>query len=696
MAQHPDRSLETRLRPRARGRRRAAARALLVVVRVLPALRPARDAGTARHVRDGEAQPRVRRRDGLRRACTCRRSTRSAPANAKGRNNALAGGARRSGLAVGDRRRRTAATRACTPSSARSTTSRAFAREARATRASRSRSTSRSSARRIIRTSREHPHLVRAPPRRQRAVRGEPAEEIRGHLSARFRRAPTGERCGRSCATSSSSGSSQGVRVFRVDNPHTKPFEFWRWLIADVQSRHPDTMFLAEAFSAAARDVPAREARLQPVVHVLHVAQHEAGAHGLLHGACRDGATTSGRTSGRTRPTSCTSTCNPAAGPRSWRARRSPLRSARATASTAPRSSCSRHEPREAGSEEYLDSEKYELRAWDLRPRRQSLQRVPRALERDPPRQSPRCSPTRHLTVPTTSTTSSSSATRSTAPTISTRHSRRREPRSAPCAERLHRRAARRMGARRGRARIRHTSSCPALAIDWQRPPRLRDARTRRMPACVYRIQAAAQHVASGTSTTSSDLRASDLTRPAIHGSTDAADDPLWYKDAVIYQLHVRSFFDSNDDGVGDFTGLTVEARLHRAARRQRDLAAAVLPLADARRRLRHRRLPRHQSRVRHAATTSRRSCARRTDRGLKVITELVVNHTSDQHPWFQAARTRPARLAGTQLLRLERHGQALPRDADHLHGHGSSRTGPGTRSPSSTTGTASSRISRI
>ena len=41
----------------------------------------------------------------------------------------------------------------------------------------------------------------------------------------------------------------QGVRVFRVDNPHTKPFEFWRWLIADVQGRHPDTLFLAEAFS---------------------------------------------------------------------------------------------------------------------------------------------------------------------------------------------------------------------------------------------------------------------------------------------------------------------------------------------------------------------------------------------------------------------------------------------------------------
>lgn len=42
---------------------------------------------------------------------------------------------------------------------------------------------------------------------------------------------------------------SRGVRIFRVDNPHTKPLEFWAWLIADVQSRHPDTIFLAEAFT---------------------------------------------------------------------------------------------------------------------------------------------------------------------------------------------------------------------------------------------------------------------------------------------------------------------------------------------------------------------------------------------------------------------------------------------------------------
>ena len=55
--------------------------------------------------------------------------------------------------------------------------------------------------------------------------------------------------CGWRCATSCCSGSTQGVRIFRVDNPHTKPLPFWEWLIADVRARHPDVIFLAEAFT---------------------------------------------------------------------------------------------------------------------------------------------------------------------------------------------------------------------------------------------------------------------------------------------------------------------------------------------------------------------------------------------------------------------------------------------------------------
>ena len=112
--------------------------------------------------------------------------------------------------------------------------------------------------------------------------------------------------------------------------------------------------------------------------------------------------------------------------------------------------------------------------------------------------------------------------------------------------------------------------------------------------------------------------RVTDTTDARMNKPTTAtADrDPLWYKDAVIYQLHVKSFFDGNNDGVGDFTGLLAEARLHRRTGRDRDLAAAVLSLAAARRRLRHRRLSRRASRLRHARATSRGSSTRRMSAG--------------------------------------------------------------------------------
>jgi maltose alpha-D-glucosyltransferase/alpha-amylase len=120
------------------------------------------------------------------------------------------------------------------------------------------------------------------------------------------------------------------------------------------------------------------------------------------------------------------------------------------------------------------------------------------------------------------------------------------------------------------------------------------------------------------------------------------ADDPSWYKDAVIYQLHVKAFFDSNDDGNGDFRGLTAKLDYIR------DLgvnAVWLLPfypsplkddgydVADY-----HNVHPQYGTRndFRHFVREAHR-------RDLKVITELVVNHTSDQHPWFQAARRAPA-----------------------------------------------------
>ncbi len=118
-------------------------------------------------------------------------------------------------------------------------------------------------------------------------------------------------------------------------------------------------------------------------------------------------------------------------------------------------------------------------------------------------------------------------------------------------------------------------------------------------------------------------------------------DDPLWYKDAVIYQLHVKAFFDSDDSGVGDFRGATEKLDYLQS------LGVNTLWL-----------LPFYPSPLKddgydisdywdvhpHYGTMDdfRAFVEQAHARGLRVITELVINHTSDQHPWFQAARRAP------------------------------------------------------
>src|ERR1700733_2520452 len=120
----------------------------------------------------------------------------------------------------------------------------------------------------------------------------------------------------------------------------------------------------------------------------------------------------------------------------------------------------------------------------------------------------------------------------------------------------------------------------------------------------------------------------------------DAAnrDDPEWYHDAVIYQLHLKSFFDSNDDGIGDFSGLLqkldyiVELGVN---------VVWLLPFYPSP------RLDDGYDISEYCAVhpdygtlrDARRFIREAHARGLRVITELVINHTSDQHPWFQRAR---------------------------------------------------------
>ncbi|UMY19182.1 maltose alpha-D-glucosyltransferase [Methylobacterium organophilum] len=118
--------------------------------------------------------------------------------------------------------------------------------------------------------------------------------------------------------------------------------------------------------------------------------------------------------------------------------------------------------------------------------------------------------------------------------------------------------------------------------------------------------------------------------------------DPQWYRDAIIYQIHVKSFFDSTNDGIGDFEGLTQKLDY------VRDLGVTAIWL-----------MPFYPSPLRDdgydiadyrdinpsygTMEDFRRFVEAAHERGLRVITELVINHTSDQHPWFQRAREAPA-----------------------------------------------------
>ena len=115
-------------------------------------------------------------------------------------------------------------------------------------------------------------------------------------------------------------------------------------------------------------------------------------------------------------------------------------------------------------------------------------------------------------------------------------------------------------------------------------------------------------------------------------------DDPLWYKDAVIYEVHVRAFFDGSGDGMGDFAGLTQKLDY------LLDLgvtAVWVLPFCPSPWRDDGYDISDYTN-VHPAYGTLRdfQNFLREAHaRGLRVITELVLNHTSDQHVWFQRSR---------------------------------------------------------
>ncbi|MGA6925552.1 MAG: maltose alpha-D-glucosyltransferase, partial [Desulfosarcina sp.] len=125
-------------------------------------------------------------------------------------------------------------------------------------------------------------------------------------------------------------------------------------------------------------------------------------------------------------------------------------------------------------------------------------------------------------------------------------------------------------------------------------------------------------------------------------GTSSLEDDPLWYKDAIIYQLHVKAFMDSDADGIGDFKGLSqkLDYLQHLGVTAIWLLPFYPSPLRDDGYDIAEYGGI-HPSYGRLADFKRFLRAAHR--RGLRVITELVINHTSDQHDWFKRARQAPA-----------------------------------------------------
>jgi maltose alpha-D-glucosyltransferase/alpha-amylase len=128
---------------------------------------------------------------------------------------------------------------------------------------------------------------------------------------------------------------------------------------------------------------------------------------------------------------------------------------------------------------------------------------------------------------------------------------------------------------------------------------------------------------------------------PAGVATAMTNDDPLWFKDAIIYEANVRAFHDSDGDGYGDFRGLTQKLDY------LEDLGVTAIWM-----------LPFYPSPLKDdgydiadytsvnpqfgALADFKDLLKEAHRRGMRIITELVINHTSDQHPWFQRARRSP------------------------------------------------------
>jgi starch synthase (maltosyl-transferring) len=159
----------------------------------------------------------------------------------------------------------------------------------------------------------------------------------------------------------------QGIRIFRVDNPHTKPFKFWEWVIAEVRRDHPDVIFLSEAFT-----------RPKVMYHLAKLGFTQSYTYFAWRNTKHELTTyftelTQTEVKEYFRPSLWPNTPDILTEPLQYGGR--PAFMARVTLAATlgasygiygPAFELLQHLPRQHGSEEYLNSEKYEVRHWDL------------------------------------------------------------------------------------------------------------------------------------------------------------------------------------------------------------------------------------------------------------------------------------------------------------------------------------------
>ena len=173
-------------------------------------------------------------------------------------------------------------------------------------------------------------------------------------------------------------------------------------------------------------------------------------------------------------------------------------------------------------------------------------------------------------------------------------------------------------------------------------------------------------------------------------------DDPLWYKDAIIYETHVKAFFDSNNDGIGDFTGLTNKLDYLQQLGVTCIWLLPFFPFAAARRRIRYRGLPRRAPELWNAGRFSRVPGRGPRARSAGADRAGHQPHLAISTPGFRRrAMRRRDRRSATYYVWSDTDQQVRGR-AHHLHRHGEIQLVLGSRRRRPTTGTGSSRTSRI